>query len=167
MLVLPEESGKFSSPARICAALESVATLYEAVAEMNVQSSTDLVVTGCDSGRDKLFEFEGTPDLIAKLKELLLDLWDNAIYYREKKFTERQDLISKNLPVLTDIAGLEEKKQMQPERAELLRRKFIAGASKFFEAGASIPDMDKFATYQPRELLTPKATLLLAAHAAT
>jgi hypothetical protein len=165
MVVLPEEAGKFSSPARIITALESISMLYEATAEMNVQSSTDLVVTGCDSGKDKLFEFQGTPDLIAKLKELLLDLWDNAIYYREKKFAERQDLIAKNLPVLVQIAGLEEKKQMQPERAELLRRKFVAGASKFFETGASIPDMDKFASYQTRELLTPKETLLLAARA--
>jgi hypothetical protein len=163
VLVLPEEHGKFSSPARIISALESVASLYEAVAELSGQSSTDLVVVGCDSGRDKLFEFQGTPDLIDKLKELLLDVWDNAIYYREKKFTERQELISKNLPILVHIAGLEEKKQLQPERAELLRRKFVAGASKFFETGASIPDMDKFATYQPRELLSAKETLLLAA----
>ncbi|HTZ71829.1 MAG TPA: hypothetical protein VMB71_14325, partial [Acetobacteraceae bacterium] len=163
MMVLPEENGKFSSPARLATALESVATLYEATAELNGQSSTDLVVTACDSGKDKLFEFQGTPDLIDKLKELLLDLWDNAIYYREKKFAERQDLIAKNLPVLAQIAGLEEKKQMQPEKAELLRRKFIAGAGKFFEAGASIPDMDKFANYQPRDVLAPKETLLLAA----
>lgn len=162
MVVLPEEGGRFSSPARIITVFESVSGLYEALAELNVQSNTDLVVTGCDSGQDKMFEFQGAPGLIDKLKELLLDLWDNAIYYREKKFAERQDLIAKNLPVLSHISGLEEKQQMEPERAELLRRKFVAGAAKFFEAGASIPDMDKFASYQPRELLTPKETLLLA-----
>ena len=165
MLQLPEEGGKYSSPARLIAALESVNMLYEAVAEMDVQSSTDLVVTACDSGQDKLFEFQGAPAVIGKLKEVLLDVWDNAVYYREKKFAERQDLIAKNLPVLTHIASLEEKKQMQPERAELLRRKFVTGASKFFETGASIPDMDQFATYRVRELLAPKETLLLAAQA--
>ncbi len=161
ILILPEEIGKFSSPARVAAAIESVAILYEAFAELNVQSTTDLVLNSCDSGLDKVFEFRGLNDLIEKVKGLLLDLWDNVIYYREKRFAERLELSARNLRVLADIAALEEKNLLQKERAELLRRKFIAGATKFFETGSSIPEMDKFSSYLPRQLLAPKETLLL------
>jgi hypothetical protein len=166
LLILPEDGGKFSSPARIAAAIESIAILYEAFAELNGQSVTDLVVKSCDSGLDKVFEFQGLVPLIEKVKELLLDLWDNVIYYREKKFSERLELTAKHLPVLADIAALEGKNQLQKERAELLRRKFTSGANKFFETGSSIPEMAAHATQSPRTLLSPKETLLLAARSA-
>jgi hypothetical protein len=161
-LILPEEAGKYSSPLRVTAAIDSIAVLYEAFGELSVQSNTDLVIKGLDSGVDKHLEFQGLPDLIEKVKELLLDLWDNVIYYREKRFAERLDLTAKHLPILAEIAALEEKSQLQPERAELLRRKFTQGATKFFETGASIPEMNKFSNYVPRQLLSPKETLLLA-----
>ncbi len=163
LLILPEDGGKFSSPQRLSAAIDSVCILYEAFAELNVQSSTDLVVKSCDSGLDKVFEFQGLPDIIARVKELLLDLWDNVIYYRERRFAERLDLTAKNLPILAEIGGLEEKNQIQKERAELLRRKFTSGATKFFETGSSIPEMSQHSSYAPRTLLSPKETLLLAA----
>ena len=163
LLILPEEGGKFSSPQRLSASIDAVCILYEAFAELNVQSSTDLVVKSCDSGLDKIFEFQGLPDIIAKVKELLLDLWDNVIYYREKRFAERLDLTAKHLPILADIGALEEKKQIQKERAELLRRKFTSGATKFFETGSSIPEMAQHSSYVPRTLLAPKETLLLPA----
>jgi hypothetical protein len=162
-LILPEEGGKFSSPLRITSAIESIAILYEAFAELGVHSTTDLVVKSCDSGVDKVFEFQGLVDLIEKVKELLLDLWDNVIYYREKKFTERLELTAKHLPILAEIAALEGKNQLQKERAELLRRKFNTGATKFFETGSSIPEMMRHANYVPRQLLSPKETLLLPA----
>ena len=161
ILILPEEGGKFSSPMRVAAAIESVSLLYEAFAELNVQSTTDLVMNSCDSGLDKVFEFRGLNDVIEKVKGLLLDLWDNVIYYRDKRFADRMEMSARNLRVLADIAGLEERNLLQKERAELLRRKFIAGTSKFFETGASIPEMNKFSTYLPRHLLAPKETLLL------
>ena len=163
LLILPEEGGKFSSPQRLSASIDSVCILYEAFAELNVQSSTDLVVKSCDSGLDKVFEFQGLPAIIDKVKELLLDLWDNVIYYREKRFAERLDLTAKHLPILTDIAALEEKNQLQKERGELLRRKFTSGATKFFETGSSIPEMAQHSSYVPRTLLAPKETLLLPA----
>ena len=163
VLILPEEGGKYSSPQRLAAAIESVSILYEAFAELNVQSSTDLVVKSCDSGLDKVFEFQGLPDIVAKVKELLLDLWDNVIYFREKRFAERLDLTAKHLPILADISALEEKNQLQKERAELLRRKFTSGATKFFETGSSIPEMSQHSNYVPRTLLSPKETLLLPA----
>ena len=68
LLILPEDGGKFSSPQRLASAIESVNILYEAFAELNVQSSTDLVVKSCDSGLDKVFEFHGLPDIMAKVK---------------------------------------------------------------------------------------------------
>jgi hypothetical protein len=166
MLILPEEANKFSSPLRVTSAIESIVLLYEAFGELSVQSSTDLVIKSLDSGVDKMLEFQGLPDLVDRVKELLLDLWDNVIYYREKRFAERLDLASKNLPILAEIAGLEEKSQLQPERAELLRRKFTQGANKFFETGSSIPEMNKFSNYVPRQLLSPKETLLLQASVA-
>ena len=51
--------------------------------------ASDLVLLSCDAGVDKTFEFAGLPDLVGKVRETLMEIWRNAIYYRERKFDER------------------------------------------------------------------------------
>ncbi len=161
VVLLTEDEGKHSSPARAIASMESVMTLYEAFAELDKKPTSDLVLASCDTGGDKVFEYSGRPDLIDSVRKLLLDIWKNAIYFRERKFSERLDLISKALPVLEEISGLEASGKFEKERAELLRRKILAGAAKFIESGSSIPEMSGLSLYIPRQVLAPKEALRL------
>jgi hypothetical protein len=161
MVVLAEEDGRKSAPARAIAALEAVSTLYEAFADMAGKPASDLVLLTCDAGVDKMFEFAGLPELIGKVRETLLEIWRNAIYYRERKFDERLDLIAKALPVLTELNGLEDSGKIAKEKAELLRRDILGGATSFIESGSSIPEMSDMSIYVPRQVLAPKEALLL------
>ncbi len=161
VVLLPEEGGRKSSPARAIAALEAVTVLYEAFADMAGKPNSDLVLLSCDAGEDKLFEFGGLPDLIAKVRETLLEIWRNAIYYRERRFDERLDLIARALPVLNEVNALEDSGRIAKEKAELLRRDVLAGATSFIESGSSIPEMSDLSLYVPRQVLAPKEALLL------
>ncbi len=160
-VVLPEEGGRRSSPARIMASMDSVTTLYETFADIGARPGSDLVLLSCDAGGDKVFSYAGLPDLIDKVRTTLLEIWRNAIYFRERKFTDRLELIAKALPILAELATLEEQGQVAPERAELLRRKVLTGATKFIESGSSIPEMSDLSLYVPRQVLAPKEALLL------
>ncbi len=160
-VVLPEDGGRRSSPARAVASMDAVITLYEAFADMTGRPSSDLVLVSCDSGEDKVFQYAGLPDLMDKLRTTLLEIWRNAIYFRERKFAERLDMTAKALPVLAELAALEKAGTLAKERAELLRRKMLAGATKFIESGSSIPEMNDMSLYVPREVLAPKEALLL------
>jgi hypothetical protein len=161
LVVVPEEEGKNSTPARVIASMESVATIYEAFAELENKPASDLVLTSCDSGGDKVFEYQGRPDIIDKLRKLLLDIWKNAIYFGDRKFAERLELIAKSLTVLDELAGLEGSGKLSKEAAELLRRKIMSGVSKFVESGSSIPEMSNLSLYVPRQVLAPKEALRL------
>jgi hypothetical protein len=161
VVVLPEEDGRKSSPARAIAALEAVKTFYEAFADMAGKQDSDLVLLSCDAGADKMFEFGGLPDLVGKVRETLLEIWRNAIYFKERKFDERLDLIAKALPVLTEINDLEKAGRIAKEKAELLRRDVLSGATSFIESGSSIPEMSDMSLYVPRQVLAPKEALLL------
>lgn len=165
VVVLPEESGKRSSPARVRESLDAVSMLYEAFADIARLPSSDLVLLSLDSGADKVLEFAGLPDLMQKLRETLLEIWRNAIYYRERKFTERLDLIARALPVLAELNSMEEQGHLEKEKAELLRRDILDGATKFIESGSSIPEMNEMSLYVPRQLLAPKEALLLGTEA--
>ena len=161
VVLLTEDEGKHSSPARAIASMEAVMTLYQAFTEIENKPASDLVLASCDAGGDKMFEYHGRPDMIEKVRSLMLDIWKNAIYFRERKFSDRLDLISKALPVLEDISALEESGKFEKERAELLRRKILSGAAKFIESGSSIPEMSGLSTYNPRQVLAPKEALRL------
>ena len=161
MVVLPEEGGRRSNPARTVAALDAVIMLYEAFADIAGKPASDLVLLATDSGTDKMFEFAGLPELIEKVRGTLLEIWRNAIYYRERKFDERLDLIAKALPVLAELNGLEDEGKVAKEKAELLRRDILSGATLFIESGSSIPEMSDMSLYVPRQVLAPKEALLI------
>jgi hypothetical protein len=161
VVVLPEEGERRSSPARVVASIESVMLFYEAFADIGNKPASDLVLLSCDSGADKVLEFAGLPEIVLKVRTTLLEIWRNAIYYRERKFNERLDLIARALPILSEINVLEDQGQIAKEKAELLRRDILSGATKFIESGSSIPEMSDMSLYVPRQVLAPKEALLL------
>jgi len=162
-VILIEDKSRFSSPARIVEVLQSVDDIYEACAEICELPSEKLSVIACDSGSDKSFDFLGAAKVVECVKEVILSLWDRVIFFREKKLSQRLELIADALPIVEQIGTLERDKKIGPEQAELLRRKILSGVGKFVESGATIPEIEGRSHFNPRVLLAPEPKLLVAA----
>ena len=105
-VMILEEQYVFSKPTRITDVLESIANLYEVQAILLNNTPDDLGVIACDSGSDKSFDFLGAAKVIEGVKDLILSVWDRVVFYRERKLSERIDLIAKSLPIIEHIGGL-------------------------------------------------------------
>lgn len=160
-LLLPEHEDQVSSPARVIAAIESIVLIYSAVCKMHNEKENTLTLRSCDSGSDKSFDFTGLPQIIEQVKSVIFGIVDRVIFFREMKFGERVKRVAESLPILDQIAQMEEAKRLPPEQAELLRRDLINGATKFLETGSVIPEVKNPSRYDARQLLQPSPKLLL------
>lgn len=158
-----ESDNRFSSPQRLVNVIESVDTFYSACAYIHEESPDTLSVVGCDSGSDKSFDFLGVAKVIECVTQLIENLWDRVVFYREKQLEVRLDLINQSLPIYDKLSELETGKKIEPELAERLRRNIFEGVNKFVESGASIPEIDARSTYSSRSLLSPVQKLLVSA----
>lgn len=159
-LLLPEGDREFSKPQRLADALLATATLYEAVALFERQPENTLSVVACDSGSDKSFDLLGVAKVIATVKELLLSVWDRVMFFREKQFEQRLELVASSLPILEKVSKLVEERSMGPEEGEMVRRGVIEGVGKFLYAGAMIPEMAAHSQFEPRKLIAAEPKLL-------
>lgn len=159
-VIVIENSKQLSRPIRLINILESITLLYEANAILLNAPSESLSVIGCDSGSDKAFDFLGLANVMKNVKEVILSLWDRVVFFREKQMEVRIDLIRKSLPVVEHVSDLERQKKIDPEQAELLRRKLFEGCTKFMESGAIIPEFQDRAIHNPRVLMSPQPKLL-------
>ena len=75
--------------------------------------------------------------------------------------SESLDLITKSLPLFSQIAELENDGKMAPEHAEIIRRKITSGVIGFLETGSLIPEIKARTYFDPIALLAPQETLLL------
>jgi hypothetical protein len=126
------------------------------------RAESDLIVTACDSGSDKLFDFAGLADVVQKIKEIIESVWDRAIFHRERKLSERLELISKSLPIVEQISALQNNGNIAPELAENIRRKITSGVIGFLETGCLIPEIQAQTSFDPVKILPPQEILLLA-----
>jgi hypothetical protein len=161
-VLLPEDDRRLSSPKRLTMTLESIEELYGALAEIDGQAPSDLVVSSCDSGSAKVFDFKGSAKIIDGLRNLILSIWDRIVFQREKQFSERLRLVKESLPILEQISEMEKSEKLGREHAERLRRQISDGVVKFMEVGAQIPEMKAHSLVSPENLLQTNETLLLA-----
>lgn len=159
-VIVIENPKQLSRPTRLINIRESITLLYEANAILLNVPSEGLSVIGCDSGSDKAFDFFGLANVMKNVKEVILSLWDRVVFFREQQMEARIDLIRKSLPVVEKISDLERQKKIEPEQAELLRRKLFDGCTKFIESGAIIPEIQDRAFHNPRVLMSPQPKLL-------
>ncbi|GAB2603739.1 hypothetical protein [Spirosoma areae] len=127
---------------------------------MSHHQDNDLSVIAIDSGSDKSFDFLGAAKVMTALKELIIDLWDKVVFYRERKLYERIELISKTLPLIDNINQLEKDEKLSKEQAELFRRGVLTGAKDFLLSGAILPEFESHSTYNPRQIMAPETKLL-------
>jgi len=160
-VILPEVDREFSKPIRITEMIESINLFYDSICILE-NTTNDLSIISIDSGSDKSFDFLGSAEVIKQTKEIVLSLWDRVVFYREKKLSERIDIIAKSLPVIERINELEVNEKITPEQAEILRRNIFQGASSFIETGSIIPEINNASSFNPRELLAPEQKLLTA-----
>lgn len=160
-VILPENiDNVLSKPDRLIKVLSSIDVLYKVVSEINGYDGNDLSVLSIDSGSDKSFDFIGIAKAVDAVKELIINLWDKVVFYREKKLHERMELISKSIPLVTTINDLEKDKKLIPEQAELFRRDVLNGINDFLSAGAVLPEFSQHNSYNPRQLMSPEPKLL-------
>lgn len=158
------EEQELSTAKRLILMFEAIQGLYEVVGRMKKSPNQDLIVSGCDSGNDKKFDFLGSADIIEGVKSIILSLWDRVVFYREDKTGEQLELIVKSLPVLGEINDLEKSSDVAREEAEILRRQVSSSVIKFSKAGVTIPEMEEFTRYDPRELMRPDRKFLTASN---
>ncbi|MDX2301175.1 MAG: hypothetical protein NW226_00185 [Microscillaceae bacterium] len=160
-LILPEETGSYSSPERLSKALDSINIFYKACAEMQGLHSDDLSVVSLDSGKDKSIDFIGNAAVIKAVKDIIISIWHNALYYSDKPFAERTELIKQSLPVIGKIEDKKMKQEIGSEQAEIYKRNIAQAAEKFLSAGALIEELEKEGSRDPRNLLSPEPKLLI------
>jgi hypothetical protein len=161
-VIVVEESNEYSTPDRLVHVLNSMSLLYSAVAELDGDRDTDLIVLACDSGSDKSFDFLGLAKTIEGVKEILVGLWDRVVMYRHDQVKASIELVAQSLPVIVRVNTMASSGLLEPEQAEMIRRKLINGATKFLEAGAITEDMDRQDRHSPRALMRPERKLLAA-----
>lgn len=159
-VILPEQDNEISSPERLIKVLDSISQLYNAFSVIENLSDSDLSVAAIDSGSDKSFDFLGAAKLMEAVKELIIGLWDRVVFFREKKLSERLELISKSLPIIEKINEMQANGSVSPEQAEILRRNITNAANNFIVAGAIIPELSNYTTFSPRKLMAPEPKLL-------
>jgi hypothetical protein len=159
-VVVLEPDGRYSTPERLGAVLESVSALYEASATLLGLPHNDLCVLACDSGSDKAFDFLGSSRVMDAVKDLIVALWDRVVLFREQPAAQRHKRAAETLPVLGRLRQLREDGALSPEQAELLRRRFVTGAGKFLMSGALIPEIRDRARMEPSAFLAPAPQLI-------
>lgn len=160
-VILPEENSKFSSPQRLINIIESIEFIYNVCARLEGFAENDLAVVAIDSGSDKSFDFIGAAKIIECVKDTIIALWDRIVFFRERKQSERLDLIEKSLPLVERINRLESEQELSSEQAEIFRRNIFSGIHKFSSSGAIIPELNLVSSYSPRKLMAPEAKLLV------
>ena len=160
-LIIVEESGQFSSPLRLTKALAAISDLYSAIATIENEAESDLIVLACDSGSDKSFDFLGLAKVMEQVKEIIIAIWDRRVFHRQRHMSESLTLISESLPILEKINDLKTGGTIGPEQAEILKRKIITGTTQFIEAGAVIAELESVSTHSPRQLMRPEPKLLV------
>jgi len=151
-----------SSPQRLILVLEAIQGLYDVASAVMGLSSSSLLVSSCDSGSDKSFDFLGLAKVVQCVKEVVLSLWDKIVYFREDKSDKHLELIANSLPILEKIGQLNAQGTIEPEKAEILRRQVIDSVTKFVKAGVTIPEIEGFTVFNPRQLMRADQKLLVA-----
>ena len=160
-LILPEDPGAHSSPERLSKALEAISLFYSTCAALQGFSMDDLSVISLDSGKDKSIDFIGTASVIKAVKDIIISIWHNALYYSEKPFFERTELIKQSLPIIGKIEDKKIKHELGGEQAEIHKRNITMAAEKFISAGALIHELEQEGNKDPRKLLSPEPKLLI------
>jgi hypothetical protein len=156
VLVLEDEAP--STPGRLAMLLSAIDTLYRACARVVGKEDARVSVVACDSGGDKSFEFAGDPVVIGRTKDVLLSFWDRVVFYREDRTEERMRMIAESLPILEDVKAIKE-----AAAADGARKQVIESVMQFAAVGASIPEIQDVAAYDPRQLMKPKPDMFVAA----
>ncbi len=154
------EERDLSTPERLILLFQSIEGLYGAAAQVLNGEASGLSVVSCDSGSDKSFDFLGVAKIMQCVKEIILSFWDRVVYFREDKTDRRLELIANSLPIIEQITNMHTNGQLEPERAELLKRQVIESINKFAKAGVTIPEIEKYTKFNPRQLMKPERKLL-------
>jgi hypothetical protein len=161
LTVLVVEDEVASTPARLALVLNAINTLYCACAQAHSKPDSEVSVVACDSGGDKSFDFVGDAEVMGTVKDILRDFWDRVVFFREDKTDGRLTRIAESLPILDDVVRWKESGAMNATTADAVKAEIVESVTMFGQAGATVPEIQDLAAYDPREILRPKAGMLV------
>lgn len=141
---------------------ESIQGFYEVSADILHLNQNTISVISCDSGSDKAFDFLGLAKAIEMVKETIIAFWNKLVFFREDKSGRQLELIAESLPIIEKINQMHTNGSIEPEKAELLRRKVFNCLDKFSKSGSTIPEIEQYTVINPRQLMRPEPKLLVA-----
>ena len=154
--VLVIENEAFSTPERLVLVLTAIDNLYNGCAQILSEPADQVSVVSCDSGGDKSFDFLGNPVVMDSVKNVVLSFWDRMVFFRDDRNEQRLRLIAESLPILEELQRLKESGVMDADTADRVRREVSDSVFMFAQAGATIPEFQNYAVYDPRELMRPE-----------
>jgi hypothetical protein len=162
LTVLVLEDGDSSTPERLALVLNSIGTLYSACAQILAEPNAHVSVVACDSGGDKSFDFLGNVRVIERVRDVVLSFWDRVVFFREDRTEDRMKLIAESLPVADEVEELAASGSMSRETADTVKQQVAESIFMFGRAGATIPEFQQVAVYNPRELMRPTSGMIVA-----
>ncbi len=159
-IILPEDDNFPSHPSRIINALQSIMHFYKTFAQLENIDDSDISVAAIDSGSDKSFDITGSGKVIKEIREFVIAIWDRLVFHKERKIHERIELVSKTLPVIERINKLKDSGALGAEQCEILKNQILDGTNLFIQSGAILPEFDKLATVNPRQIMAIEPKLL-------
>jgi hypothetical protein len=162
LTVLVLEDGDSSTPERLALVLNSIGTLYKACAQILAEPNAHVSVVACDSGGDKSFDFLGNVRVIDRVRDVVLSFWDRVVFFREDRTEDRMRLIAESLPIVEEVEELAASGGMSQETADTVKQQVAESIFMFGRAGATIPEFQQVAVYNPRELMRPTSGMIVA-----
>ena len=95
------------------------------------------------------------------VKDVLLSYWDRIVFYRDDRTDARLGLIAESLPILEDVEQLKASGALDSGTADGIKKQVVDSVTMFAQAGATIPEIQNVAQYDPRKLMRPKAEMLV------
>jgi hypothetical protein len=140
---------------RLVTIANSLHVLYTNVRSVEGLESDELTLANVDAGADTLLWFEGEPEGLALLKELLTNAFRWLALFRERALEHRLADAKENLPTIQRIREQLASGSLEPDEATRLEHDVLTALLAFFDAGALIPEMERDIRQRPRDIVTP------------
>ena len=138
--------------------------LYEGIARlMGITQGDRLQVIYVASGSSQRFDLRGLGEPIKRLKELIMELWQQIRYQRFEEAHRNNNVILNSLTVLEKIEAQRKKNALNDNEAELLRTQIFKSTMGLLDQGALIREIPPVETVQNQQLLEDRQQRLLPA----
>ena len=134
---------------------EYLESLYVTIARSyGIEQEGQLEILKVESGSHIRLDCKGVADVIAHLKESLIEIWNKFRHKRADEVLENNRVLLASLAVVDAISARERAQVIEREEAEQLRRAVLKASLGLFECGALISEIPDEEVVSNKNLLT-------------